>query len=236
MLLDLEELVRTFGLRPRGVLHLGAHEGEEASVYERCGIATAVWVEGNPELVGRLRERLEPRGHRVLQALVSDTEGESVSFNVTNNSQSSSILALGTHRTSHPEIHVTHSLDLTTTTIDELAREHDLGGLDLMNLDLQGAELRALRGAGRTLGQFDYVYTEVNSEAVYEGCALIGEIDAFLAGHDLRRVATRWTPAGWGDALYVRGGVGPARRLAGWFRYGDLPARVRAAVAAGRSG
>lgn len=236
MLLDLEQLVRTFGLRPRGVLHLGAHEGEEAPVYERCGISAAVWVEGNPELVDRLRERLEPRGHRVVQALVSDTEGEAVSFKVTNNSQSSSILALGTHRTSHPEIHVTHSLDLTTTTVDELAREHDLGGLDFMNLDLQGAELRALRGAERTLRQFDYVYTEVNSEAVYEGCALIGDMDAFLATHDLRRVVTRWTPEGWGDALYVRGGVSPARRLAGWLRYGDLPVRVRAAAAAQRRG
>src|SRR5689334_5871680 len=118
MVLQLDVLVRIYGLRPTGVLHLGAHEGEEAESYAKVGIDRVVWLEGNPELVEGLRKRVEPRGHRVFQALVSDRVGEPVQFHVTNNFQSSSILELGTHLEHHPEVHVTHTLDLTTTTVD----------------------------------------------------------------------------------------------------------------------
>lgn len=229
MVLQLDVLVRIYGLRPTGVLHLGAHEGEEAEAYQRAGIRRVVWVEGNPELVDGLRERVEPRGHRVFGALVSDRQGEAVRFHVTNNFQSSSILELGTHLEHHPEVHVTHTLDLETTTVDSLAREHDFSGLNFMNLDLQGAEMKALRGAAETLRDVDYVYSEVNREAVYKNCPHISEIDGYLGGYGLNRVVTKWSPAGWGDALYVRGGVNPLRRLGGlaYSNLGELKIRLR---------
>jgi FkbM family methyltransferase len=229
MVLELDVLVRIYGLRPTGVLHLGAHEGEEAKYYERAGIDRVVWLEGNPELVDSLRERVEPRGHRVFQALVSDREDEPVQFHVTNNFQSSSILELGTHLQHHPEVHVTHTLELTTTTVDALAREHDFSGLNFMNLDIQGAEMKALRGASETLRHVDYVYTEVNREAVYKDCPHISEIDSFLGGYGMERIVTKWSPAGWGDALYVRGGVSPLRKLRGlaYSNLGELKVRLR---------
>lgn len=221
MLLSLTGLLAGFGLRPTGVLHLGAHMGEEAADYVKNGIGDVVWVEGNPALLGPLKEQVEPYGHRVLGALLDEESGRDVDLKVTNNTQSSSILALGTHRVHHPDIDVGHSVSLQTTTVDDLAAAHDFTGLDFLNIDLQGAELRALRGGVQTLAGVRYVYTEVNREEVYEGCALIGEIDAFLEAQGLRRVITRWTPAQWGDALYVRPGA--ARRLGGTAR-----ARLRA--------
>lgn len=218
MLLSLPRLIRTYDLRPTGVLHLGAHLGEEADVYAACGLRDVVWVEGNPELVPALRERVEPRGHRVVQALVSSSDADSVQFNVTNNGESSSILDLGTHRVHHPQVQVTETIELPTTTVDHLADEHGFAGLDFLNIDLQGAELLALRGATRTLDGVRYVYSEVNREPVYEGCALVGELDVFLGERGFERVVTKWTSAQWGDALYVRGGVSTARRVLGELR------------------
>lgn len=43
------------------------------------------------------------------------------------------------------------SVRVPTVTIDELARSHALRGLDVVKLDLEGAELRALTGARETL-------------------------------------------------------------------------------------
>ena len=211
MLLSLSSLITAFRLRPSGVLHLGAHLAEEAPDYFSNGLQNVVWVEGNPELIGSLTETVKPFGHRVVHALIDETSGADVEFKVTTNTQSSSILALGTHRDHHPEIEVGHTLHLETMTIDDLARVNDFSGLDFMNIDLQGAELRALRGAQRTLADINYVYCEVNREEVYEACALIEDVDAFLGSHGFRRVITEWTPAQWGDALYIRNGA-PARR------------------------
>jgi FkbM family methyltransferase len=231
VLLDLGKLISFYGLAPTGVLHLGAHQGEEASIYAACGIDRVVWVEGNPELIVDLHATLAPYGHSVLEGLLADRAGEPREFYVTNNGMSSSLLPLGTHLTSHPDVQVTHTLNLVTTTVDDLARANDLSGLDFLNIDLQGAELLALRGASDTLAQVDYVYTEVNREAVYVGAAQIEDLDAFLAERGFRRIVTRWTSAQWGDALYVRPQISRARRLLGGLRFRQPLAGVRRRVA-----
>lgn len=222
MLLDLARLIACYDLRPTGVLHLGAHLGEEAEAYRTSGIERVIWIEGNPELLDPLSRAVAPYGHHVISALIDDRDGEPASLHVTNNFESSSILPLGTHQEHHREIHVTHSLDLVTTTIDALARAHRFEGLNFLNVDLQGAELRALQGATETLRQVDYVYSEVNREQLYEGCALVEDLDDYLRAYSFDRVITRWTQAQWGDALYIRGGVSRARRLRGQVRFSRL--------------
>jgi FkbM family methyltransferase len=227
VLLDLQKLISVFGLEPTGVLHLGAHHGEEAVIYSACGIDRVVWVEGNPELVPGLLAAVEPYGHRVVQGLLAERSGELGAFFVTNNGESSSMLRLGTHRTSYPDVYVTHTLKLVTTTVDELAAAHDFSGLDFLNLDLQGAELQALRGSTATLTQVKYIYTEVNREDVYEGNALIRDLDGFLAELGFQRVVTRWTNAQWGDALYMRPSLGLARRVFGSMRFRQPMVTIR---------
>ncbi|MFL5844121.1 MAG: FkbM family methyltransferase [Solirubrobacteraceae bacterium] len=231
MLIPLDKLISWYGIRPTGVLHLGAHLGEEAESYAAAGIGRVLWVEGNPELAEQLRGAVEPRGHEVVVALIDEVAGRKVDFHVTSYSQASSILELGTHKQHYPDVEVSHELALETTTVDALAADHDVSGLNMLNIDLQGAELRALKGAAALLAQIDIVYTEVNRAEVYAGCALVGDIDEFLAGHGLRRVATRWTGADWGDALYVRGRLGPLRRLREAYR----TSRVAAALEARRA-
>ena len=56
----------------------------------------------------------------------------------------------------------------------------------------------------KQLKHADYVYSEVNFEDVYLGCANISEIDSYLAKYNFRRVATINTGCGWGDALYAK--------------------------------
>jgi hypothetical protein len=49
------------------------------------------------------------------------------------------------------------------------------------------------------------VFTEVNTEEVYKGCALISQIDDFLSPLGFERVETvMWKNHPWGDALYIR--------------------------------
>ena len=79
----------------------------------------------------------------------------------------------------------------------------DFKNITLLTLDIQGAELQALRGAGRELAKVKAIFTEVNFEKVYKDCALIDELDSYLGGFGFKRVLTFRTQAGWGDALYL---------------------------------
>ena len=45
----------------------------------------------------------------------------------------------------------------------------------------------------------------MNTEEVYKGCNLIGEIDTYLQGFGFQRVAQHiYTELGWGDAFYMK--------------------------------
>jgi FkbM family methyltransferase len=208
MLIPFSQLKSRHGLGIRGILHVGAHLGEEAGAYQALGVTEVTWIEGNPELIPKLKTHVEPMGHRVVCALVSDDEGTPVKFNVANNGMSSSMLELGTHRVVHPGVFYTHALTLPTTTIDALHGTHDFSRLNLLNMDLQGAELLCLRGAVEYLKYVDIIYTEVNTSELYVGGALLPDLQLFLSDFELlERKMQPWRDGedtGWGDALFRR--------------------------------
>ena len=203
MLVPIRELVGDFNLKVSGVLHVGAHEAEEALEYELFSWLPITWIEAQPELVYQLRSQLDPTKHIVLEAAVYDQNGKELSFNISTNSQSSSLLEFGTHAQDYPGVVNTSSFKVRTQRLDSV-----LEGLSIpnfINLDIQGVELKALIGLGHLIDSIDYVYTEVNRKEVYKECDLIDSIDAFLTSKGFKRIAVRWHwYQGWGDALYIR--------------------------------
>lgn len=200
MLFPLRTCVQDYGVKITGVLHVGAHAGEENDAYLAEGVpqSSIYWVEAIPELCAALRERLP----NVIHAVVSDTVGP-VEFKITNNFQSSSILDLKTHLVEHPHIHVTKTIRTTTAQLDTLVERHNIKA-DFLNMDIQGAELKCLKGFERNLGMINAIYAEVNEKELYAGCALLPEMDSWLNQRGFVRVHTHMTQHGWGDALYIR--------------------------------
>ena len=182
---------------------MGANVGEEAPVYLELGIKRQVWIEANPEIYQKLKVNISANPEaEALNYCISDRY-EKVKFHVSNNgSQSSSILELGTHLIAHPEVNYIKEIEMDAIPLNDLSIDKSL---DFLNIDLQGAELKALRGMGNLLHQFKWGYLEVNKEELYKGCALVGEIDSYLSGFGFRRVETKWAGnTGWGDALYIK--------------------------------
>lgn len=211
MLIDFRQLFPKYNIKPKGVLHIGANVGEEAPVYLELGIKHQVWFEANEDIYPTLKANIanNPQAEAWNYCL-GDEEGKVVSFNISNNgSQSSSILELGTHLTAHPEVHYIDRRRKELHRYDLIAESNTAAyhfkELDFLNIDVQGAELKVLKGICFKLHQFKWAYLEVNKEELYKGCALVGEIDEYLSGFGFRRVETKWAGnTGWGDALYIK--------------------------------
>ena len=62
----------------------------------------------------------------------------------------------------------------------------------------------ALHGAGDYIKYVDVMYLEVNEKELYKNCGLIDELDSFLSRHNFKRVITKMTEYGWGDAIYIK--------------------------------
>ena len=196
---------RHFKVNPWRVLHGGAHLAEELDLYTECDFSPGgiVWVEANPTLAGELRNRFKGSTNSVINAALWSKSDLILDFHQTSNSQSSSLLKLGSHLENFPDIVETGTIKVKTWRIDELSPE--LLGVDFINLDIQGAELEAIKGAENILNQIKWIYTEVNRSDVYLGCAKIWEIDEFLKGFGFNRIATRWSfRDDFGDALYSK--------------------------------
>lgn len=204
MLIDFRQLFPRYNIKPQGVLHIGANVGEEAPVYHELGIKKVIWIEGNPDIFGKLCTNVLKFGHEAINAIIGDETGKEVTFHVSNNaSQSSSILELGTHKIVHPDVHYVKDIPGKTIRIDYYFK--DLNGYDFLNIDLQGAELMALRGMGDLLEGFKWAYLEVNKAHLYEGCPLVEDLDLFLMGFGFKRIETSWAGnTNWGDALYIK--------------------------------
>ena len=203
MLINFNHIVNKYET-PRGIIHIGAHMREEKQAYVSNGVTDILWVEGNEKiyrnslLYGVLETEL------FYNEVIADKDDEIFEFKVTNNGESSSILDLEKHKIYHPHIYVTETIAVKTKRFDTLVKENDVdvSKYNFLNLDIQGAELLALKGFGDLLKGIDYIYTEVNETDIYKDCALIGEIDEYLS--DFERVETAMTEFKWGDALYRR--------------------------------
>ena len=201
MLIPLHELVRKYNINFKGILHVGAHECEELNDYLRyLPMNKMLWVEALPGKVDFCKQRYP--NVLIENAIVSDVE-ENVVFKVSNNGQSSSILDFGLHSRYHPHVHYVTAFQQTTQLLKNILPKYDIE-YNFLNFDIQGAELKALKGMEEYLNKVDYLYTEVNSNYVYLGCALITELDEYLKKFGLIRVETKMTQFEWGDAFYMR--------------------------------
>lgn len=175
--------------RARGIIHVGANVGQEAERYARSG-QRVVWIEPNPSLIPRLRANAEKhRGQSVIEALVSERDGDEVDFHIAgNDGHSSSIFHMKEHRVMFPEVDYVDELRLTTRTLPAVLAEHGIDAVayDTLVLDTQGAELMVLRGAEAMLGHIRYIQTEAPDFEAYEGCPTRETLVAYLAERGFR--------------------------------------------------
>ena len=207
-MINLKEIFNRHEITPKGVIHVGAHEATELEEYISLGFSKIFYVEANPRLMPALRAKAAQYPGRVFvaHAAASDSDG-TVRLRLTSMDQSSSILPLGKHKQIYPSIREVGQVEVRSRCLDTLLAEEGLDPRDFnfLNLDIQGAELMALRGATKLLSAITAVNTEINLQELYEGAALHGEVEEFMHNIGFSRAAmvTPWHPS-WGDAFYVR--------------------------------
>lgn len=209
MLIPFNKIIKKYTKKIHGILHVGAHMCEELKYYNNNGLKNEqiIWIEANPELV---KKNLEIDSKRIIKNFIAcEKDTGFTKLNIANNGQSSSIFNFGTHTSHYPNIKYDNFVKVKNNRIDTMYKQEKIPNdfANFINLDIQGAELLALKGMGKLLNNFDYVYTEINKEKVYKDCALIEDIDNYLKKYNFKRVETKWTNAGWGDALYIKKSV-----------------------------
>ncbi len=112
--------------------------------------------------------------------------------------------------------------EVYTTTIDSFVANNEISKVDLIKIDIQGAELKAFEAATQTLKDVSLIISEVEFMRLYEDQPLFGDIERYLAlqgfmfhkfdtihGRTLAPVVLNNNPNFatqhmWADAIFIR--------------------------------
>jgi FkbM family methyltransferase len=173
----------------RFVIDAGANRGAFTDAFLRLHRPErVVLVEAIPDLAMKLEARYEgdPR-IAVVSAALSDQNGEA-QFEINRSEASSSLLPIDPRNSEWfgRDLSVANSISVLTLTLPELMKRQQLERVDLLKLDLQGAERLVLSGGAEALDRVRVIYTEVFFERLYAGAWLFWEMNEFLAGRGFK--------------------------------------------------
>lgn len=170
----------TFVERSGGVLHIGAHKGQEAYWYNKY-FASVLWIEAIPEIYDVLSQQIASfENQKAMLALLGDINQESVPFHVSSNEgMSSSIYEFGSEL-GFEGLSMIQTLHLPMVRLDSVLSVTDAASYPHWVLDVQGSEINVLKGSGTLLDQCFSIYTEVSTREVYNGGVLFQELKEFL--------------------------------------------------------
>ena len=213
MIISLKHMINTYSLNIKGVLHIGAHFGQEYDEYVNQGIKDMVFFEPIKLTYYTLFTNLQQKfkglnimdQERVLTfniALGNENKEVEMFVESVNKGMSSSVLEPDLHLKQYPKIKFDKKETVQMCILDDIVI--DRSKYNFINIDVQGYELEVFKGAVKTLKTIDYIYTEVNFQHLYKDCCLVEELDAFLKKFGFLRILTDSSNRTWGDALYKK--------------------------------
>jgi len=203
MILNLIQLVEKYEMDIKGVIHIGAHFGEENPAYDNVGIKNRAFFEPLKSNFNKLKENIKDEKYTLYNiALGNENKEIEMYVESVNLGQSCSVLKPKGHLIQYPHITFNEKEVVDMKRLDDVGLKLD--NFNFINMDVQGFELEVLKGAEKTLNSIDYIMSEINRAEVYENCAQIYELEDFLKNYGFELVEEDWGGYTWGDGFFIK--------------------------------
>lgn len=217
----LRHLQHLHGISKPVIFECGSRDALDACSLAACFDARVFAFECNPQALALCREnvRLEPRVTLVEQAVW--IEDGTIEFFPVEGSQTvtrhpefslpggnigaSSCFQATNDNPLYPETYTQSRIVVSATRLDTFCVARGIQGIDLLCMDLQGAELKAVQSLGDRLAGVRAIISEVTTQVAYEGADTYDRLQAFLTASGFQLVEENLSPEwGFGDAMFVR--------------------------------
>ena len=174
---EIAAIKKLIGKNRISIVDVGAHNGDFIErIKKSFEIQHAVLFEPIPDCFDKLNQRYT--SYKVINQVVSDTPGM-VTFNVNEQKQTSSMFNfLDIEELSNVDKAVRDQVRIDATTLDIELKQ--FGTVDLLKVDVQGAEHLVFKGGKNTLPRTEVIYVEVSFKKLYEKSSDFFDIHHFL--------------------------------------------------------
>jgi FkbM family methyltransferase len=200
----------------KGIIHIGAHKGEEVEFYRNIGLKNIILIEANPNLFNELKHQPFFSETNVYNYAISNEDGE-IDFYVHQSNagvESSSIFKMNKFDKIVTSLHTESIIKVQTRKLNTLFEEENLSTTDynILISDIQGADFYALLGASNILSALDALVVEVQFLELYDNYISIEKFDEYLNPFGFKKVliiehelyqGEEFFP-GWGEVLYKK--------------------------------
>lgn len=204
MILNLSELYRKYNMNITGVIHVGAHFGEEQSAYKSLGIQKISYFEPVGKTFKKLKERIGGGANLFNLALGNENKEIEMYVEEADAYGCSSVLKPSDN---YKNVKFNYGEIVQMKRLDDV--EFDFNDYNFMNIDVQGYELEVLKGSVKTLKHIDYIMCEINKFTLekpleYINCVQISDLVEFLSSCGFKLVEQNWAGISWGDGLFIK--------------------------------
>jgi len=213
------ELKKLFNTRSSiTIFEIGSCEGEDSIKYARLFPNSKIYTfEPLPKNIERIKQnflKYNISNAEIWNLAVSTDEGTAEFFvsegkpeNVDEvdwdfGNKSSSLLPPDQHIKQISFIKFNEKILVKTISLDQFCRQQEVNLIDFIHMDVQGAELLVLKGAGKFLEKIKVIWLEVAKIALYKDQPLIGDVEQFMYDNGFY-LAKSEVDNNAGDQLYI---------------------------------
>lgn len=188
-------------MKINGVIHIGAHFGEEHTTYKNLQINNIVYFEPVLKTFMKLQENVKD-AQLYNYALGSDNKSIEMYIEEQDLFGCSSILKPSSN---YDNVSFTPNEMVEMRTLDSF----NFTNFNFLNIDVQGYELEVLKGSKNTLKNIDYIICEINKHTPrkkmdYIGASDVNEVTSLLTDYGFTLVEEDWSGVSWGDGFFVK--------------------------------
>lgn len=192
---DLDHLAALLASPSPTILEIGAHDGTHTCQFlQLFATPTVHCFEPEPRALTRLQQSVSGRNRVHIHPVAVGSRSGKAHFHRSSGNHpgpngrpmpqgwdySGSLRPPSRHLELYPAVKFESTLEVDVVTIDDWIRGQSLETIDLVWMDVQGAEGDVFRGMVNTLPRVRFIYTEYSNEELYEGQPNLEQLLALL--------------------------------------------------------
>jgi 2-O-methyltransferase len=196
--LSAEKIQQLLGKENPTILEIGCHDGENTLWFiEKFKEARVHCFEPDPRAIKKFKDNFSQYKNVTLHEFALGDEVGKATFHQSSHTDpngdwdaSGSLMAPKNHLTEYPWVTFDSSVTVDVETLDAFCEKNGIQEVDLIWMDVQGAELKVIAGGAKTFMNTRFIVTEYNNKELYSGQPKMKQILEALPRH---RVMARYS-------------------------------------------